>query len=110
MSKNNTTLSILHRLADGAEAGLYGTGAVVAGTVTAVAGTAAAASVVSAVATLGVGLIATAPLAALTWAGAGATTYFGSKAIHKGRHAAGKDSTCHALHHTVGVMSFGKAY
>lgn len=92
-----------HRLFDAATVPLYAAGTLAAGGVTAAAAVGTAACVVAAPVG-GVSLIPGVIFAGLTYVGAGATTYFGSKTIHKASHVAGGTSNCHSLSHAAKVM------
>lgn len=99
--------SVGHRLFDAPQAVLYGAGTAVAGSVT----TAGAVGTLACLIALPVGGVSVIPgilCLGITYAGAGATTYFGSKTIHKASHVAGGNKDCHSLSHAGAVMSFGK--
>lgn len=92
------------RLFDAATVPVYAVGTLAAGGVTAAAGVGTGACIVAAPLSLGVSILPGVILAGVTYVGAGATTYFGSKTINKVSRATGGTSHCHSLTHAATVM------
>jgi hypothetical protein len=93
-----------HRLFDAATVPLYAAGTLATGGVTVAAGVGTVACAAAAPFTLGASIVPGAVCLGLTYVEAGATTYFGSKTIHKTSHVAGGTGHCHSLSHAAKVM------
>lgn len=100
--------SVGHRLFDAPQAALYGVGTLAAGSVTTASGVGLAACLVALPFSFGVSVIPGVLFLGIGYLGVGATTYMGSKTIHKASHVAGGNNDCHSLSHTATAMSFGK--
>lgn len=89
-----------HRFFDAVETPVYAAGTLVAG-----AATTAFATATLALAVTGIGLPVAVPFGLGTLALAAATTYAGSKTVHKASHVMGGDGDCHSLSHAKEVLT-----
>ncbi len=97
--------SISRRIIDVPEAILYGGGTVIAGVTTIVLATGTVG-----LAMTGVGIPLALVTAFMTLGTASATTYCGSKTIHKSRVACGSSKHCHSGRHALTVLTYGEIH